>query len=90
MHLHGEAGVNRRGLEGERESERDAVDEREGGPGVARYRSVGGKREREREREKAPRAMGTGMVLSSLAGPFAAVQFETGHQRCLHTMATPP
>lgn len=48
------------------------------------------KRAREREREKAPRAMGTGMVLSSLAGPFAAVQFETGHQRCLHTMATPP
>jgi len=50
----------------------------------------GGNVRKERKREKVPRAMGTGMALSSLAGPFAAVQFETGHQRCLHTMVTPP
>lgn len=51
MHLHGEAGVNRRGLKGEQESEKDADDGR-GGIGVARYQSEGGKRWGKRERER--------------------------------------
>lgn len=62
----------------------------EGEQGSRDTKAKGGNgEEREKERESTT-CMGTGMALSSLAGPFAAVQFETGHQRCLHTMATPP
>lgn len=99
----GKAGVSRRGLEGERESDRD-VDGRGEGPGVARDQNGrgGGGTEREKEKERGRNAeeerkrerrhhvLWEREWLSRLSAGLSAVQFETGHQRCLHTMATPP
>lgn len=90
-HLHGEADVSPEGGWKVNGRARGMPMMEEGDRGSRDTKAKGGNgEEREKEREKTPRAIGTGMALSSLAGPFAAVQFETGHQRCLHTMATPP
>lgn len=79
--------VNRKGLEGEQQSNRDG-DGKRGEPGVKDQSEKGEIADRKRESEK-HHVLWEREWLSLLSPGLSAVQFETDHQRCLHTMATP-